>query len=187
MRIGRHIVILSDTQTIAMFVTGMIGAAVVAYVLVSASVMSHGARLDTRIRAEESALTARAAYYRARERLSADRAMTARFFGAAAADEKAVLGAFLRDVETLAKKERLAVLDISPKDKPKELDGIGRSYQLTFATEGPTESVLAFLADIDAADTLIAFEVFSLTAKDESGARTRLDGTLSLTVIDPAS
>jgi len=184
MRIGRHIIILSDMQMISVFVALMIALAVCAYVVVSGSVVRHAERLSAQIKNEEAVLTAHASYYRARERLLSDREATAPFFSAPAGDEKKALGDFLRTVEALAKKSRLTVVDISPKEKVDVLDGVGRVYRLSFAAEGLSASLFSFLADIDGSESLIAFDTVAITVKDDSGAHARIDGQLSLTAID---
>ena len=88
---------------------------------------------------------------------------------------------FLKEVEDIAGKSKVSIINLSPESQAKEA-GAYKKFYASMKFEATPEAFFAFLAEVQKSKALVKIEKLTMSAKDEFASALRVDATMSMAV-----
>jgi len=105
-----------------------------------------------------------------------------RYFGQGKDSDVKLVTDFLKEIEVIAQKTRVSIVNLSPENKSREEGGYKKFYaDLRF--EAASEQLYQFLNEIQNSRLLIKVEKIAITSRDESAASLKVDATISMAAL----
>jgi len=145
------------------------------------SLRSKAKELNRQIKAEEANLKIGLEIQKRKERATKDYQDYRSFLSATEKSEKELFTGFLREIENLAQKSGLSILNLTPKNEPQNLKDY-KKYTAELRAEASLENFIKFLEDLQNNSLLIKLDKLALTPKDEQGNILKLDATVSISI-----
>jgi len=146
-----------------------------------ASLRSKAKELNRQIKVEEANLKIGLEIQKRKERATKDYQDYRSFLSAAEKPEKELFTGFLREIENLAQKSGLSILNLTPKNEPENLKDY-KKYTAELRAEASLENFIKFLEDLQNNSLLIKLDKLALTPKDEQATVLKLDATVSISI-----
>jgi len=146
-----------------------------------ANLRSKAKELNRQIKVEEANLKIGLEIQKRKERATEDYQDYRSFISAAEKPEKELFTGFLREIEDLAQKAGLSVLNLTPKNEPQNLKDY-KKYTAELRAEASLENLIKFLENLQNNSLLIKLDKLALTPKDELANILKLDATVSISI-----
>ena len=146
-----------------------------------ASLRAKGKVLNQQINAEEANLKIGLEIQKRKERATKDYQDYRSLLSAAEKPEKEIFTGFLREIENLAQKAGLSILNLTPKNEPQNFKDY-KKYTADLRAEASLENFIKFLEDLQNSSLLIKLDKLALTPKDEQAVILKLDATVSISI-----
>ena len=96
--------------------------------------------------------------------------------------EADMLAGFLKEVESIAQRTKVSIVNFTPGDQSREIGG-NKVFYADARLEATPDQFYSFLNAIHASRLLIKVDKLVITAKDENASALRVDATISMTVL----
>lgn len=89
---------------------------------------------------------------------------------------------FLKELESIAQKTRVSIINLTPNEQNKTIDG-NKVFYADMRVEASIDELYAFLNEIQNSKLLIKVDKAAISTKDEAASTLRVDTTVSMTVL----
>lgn len=138
--------------------------------------------MDQEIKKAETELAVAMNVQNRKELITEDNKAYDRYFGQGALSDVKIVTDFLKEIETIAKKTGISIVNLNPDNKAREEGGYKKFYaDLRF--EAASEQLYRFLNEIQNSGLLIKIEKITVTSRDESAASLKVDTTISIAAL----
>ena len=148
--------------------------------LVLSPILSKINELDTTIRSEEEAIKQSLLIVTQEDRIATESKQYVSYLSEPQGEEKE-LTAFLKEVENIAKKSSVYLVDIKPAGS--NVDGIATRYFVKLNFEAQMEQVLHFFYSITNHEQLLKIEAYEISPKSEGGSVVTCSTSISKAII----
>jgi len=116
-----------------------------------------------------------------KDRISQESSTYAAYLTAAVSQEEAMT-AFLKEIETLANKSALSIIDMKPAGVKEEKDK-SKKFSVSLTCEGEMEQILEFMYNVENSQSLLSVERYQVSPKSRESSVASSSMTISKIVI----